>query len=416
MGRRVGPRLLLSAILLLGLFLLSSGESPQRVAAEASRRSAKGISPLEAPGSGGRGSGQSEELSLAFAGDIMAHPINYEHRPYSAIYEAVAPVLHASDLAFANLELTIDPGLPLAGWPRFAIHPDYVQASIAAGFNVFSDANNHINDYGTPGIESTYRVMEGFARTEDIHFSGIRPSPETPMRPVTIERQGFRIGFLAITEFLNYGLHSDLVNTVDYRDPTARERFISYLRSITGRYDLFILSVHGGIEYDLNPEPAKQEFFHEALEAGVSIVWCQHPHVLEPWEVVTVDGLRRLIIYSNGNFISGQISEINPATPWVARSFTGDSAIFRVLVGRIDGKATVLSVDPLLISNYKNREGEMVVRPLAELASGGLPAPWSAYYRYRYEVMRMLVARENAPQGQRVAAPEPAGLPVILRR
>ena len=410
MGRRFAPRPLLTVVVLLSLLLLTAGESPLVSGAPASAQS------LEPPADGKPDVPPADELTLAFAGDIMAHPINYTKRPYSAIYEAVSPVLRASDLAFANLELTIDPALPLAGWPRFVVHADYIQAAIDAGFNVFSDANNHIYDYGAQGVESTYRVMEGLARTENVHFSGIRPNPETPMRPVTIERGGFRIGYLAITEFLNYGLRSDLVNVVDYRDAAERERFISYLRTITKEYDLFILSVHGGVEYDLTPEPAKRKFFHEAVEAGVGIVWSQHPHVLEPWEVVTVDGLRRLIIYSNGNFISGQTSEINPETPWVARSFTGDSAIFRVRVGRVDGGASVLSVDPLLISNYKNREGEMVVRPLAQLAACGLPEPWSAYYRYRYQEMRMLVARADAPAGERVAVPKPDGLPVILSR
>jgi len=414
MGKRFAPRLLLSSIVLLCFLLLTAGEAlsgtEPRVAVPSKRPR------LETPAAGGPSVPPDGELSLAFAGDIMAHPINFTKRPYSAIYDAVSPVLHSADLAFANLELTVDPALPLAGWPRFAIHPDYIQAAIDAGFNVFSDANNHIYDYGAEGVESTYRVMDHFARTENIHFSGIRPSPETPMRPVTIEERGFRIGYLAITEFLNYGLRSDLVNVVDYRDPAERERFISYLRTITKQYDLFILSVHGGVEYDLTPEAAKREFFHEAVEAGVGIVWSQHPHVLEPWEVVTLDGVRRLIIYSNGNFISGQISGINPETPWVARCYTGDSAVFRVRVGRVDGRVTVVSVDPLLISNYKNREGEMVVRPLSQLAEDRLPGPWSAYYRYRYEVMRALVARADAPDGKRVAAPEPAGLPVILSR
>ncbi len=414
MRRRFAPRLLLSSAILLCLLLFTAGEAPFGDASGAAVRP-EGPS-IETPADGGPGLRPEGVLSLAFAGDIMAHPINYSKRPYSAIYDAVSPVLHTADLAFANLELTIDPALPLAGWPRFAIHPNYVQAAIDAGFNVFSDANNHVYDYGRKGVESTYRVMEHFAQTEDIHFSGIRPNPEMPMRPVTIEERGFRIGYLAITEFLNYGLDSDLVDVVDYRDPAERERFISYLRSITKQYDLFILSVHGGVEYALTPDPAKEEFFHEAVEAGVDIVWCQHPHVLEPWELITVDGVRRLIIYSNGNFVSGQTSEIDPETPWVARCYTGDSAIFRVQVGRVDGRVTVVSVDPLLISNYKNREGEMVVRPLSQLAEEDLPRPWSAYYRYRYEVMRMLVARADAPAEERLASPEPAAFPVNLSR
>lgn len=344
------------------------------------------------------------ELTLIFAGDLMDHSVNIAQRPYSAIYAAVTPILRRADLAFANLEFAIDSTRPFSAWPCFSVRPDYVQAAIDAGFNVFSVANNHAFDFGTTGVEETYDSMERLALSDGVHFSGVRRRSQHPLEPETIEVKGFRIGFLAVTELLNHGLRSDLVNVVDYRDPAARERFIGYLRSLTRRYDLFILSVHGGVEYDLSPEPAKEALFREAVGAGVGILWGHHPHVLQPWESVVVGGVRHLLIYSNGNFVSGQTSEIDPASPWLPRTFTGDSALFRVRVGRVNGKASVLGVQPILISNYRDAQGTVVVRPLARLATEDLPGRWQDYYRYRWEVMkRFATPRSDFAHGERKA-------------
>lgn len=335
-----------------------------------------------------------ETLNLAFVGDIMAHTVNLTHKPYSAIYSAVEPTIVQADLAFANLEFTVDPGRPTAGYPRFNVHPDYVEAAVHAGFKVFSVANNHVFDYGKPGIRATIDSLERLRITDGIYFSGIRLAGSVPMAPTTIELDGWRIGFLAITEFVNGYLKPGQVNIVNYRDSAARKQFLERLKEMTKGYDLFILSVHGGVQYSLEPNAAKAAFLREAAKAGATIVWAQHPHVLQPWAIVKVGRSDRLIINSNGNFISGQISEIDPAKPSLPRTYTGDSAIFHVQVHRDGSVASVASVYPELTSNYKNADGEMVVRPLDTLARATLPSVWHTYYSYRLGVIRSLTRGE----------------------
>jgi poly-gamma-glutamate synthesis protein (capsule biosynthesis protein) len=134
----------------------------------------------------------------------------------------------------------------------------------------------------------------------------------------------------------------------------------------------------------------KAAFFREAVKAGVTIVWGQHPHVLQPWEIDTVDGLPRLIINSNGNFISGQISEIDPKSPSVPRTYTGDSAIFHVQVSRRDEKTSVVSVYPELVSNFKTTDGQMIIAPLDQLVRDQLSPVWHDYYAYRLKTIRAL--------------------------
>jgi len=329
-------------------------------------------------------------LNLAFVGDIMAHEVNLTHPPYPAIYSRIESTIQQADLAFANLEFTIDPNLPLAGYPAFNVHPEYVEAAVDAGFRVFSVANNHIYDYGSAGIAATIAALDGLQESDGIIYSGIRSTGTDPMEPVTIERDGWRIGFLAITEFVNGYLKPDQVNLVNFQDPVVRSSFLDRLKTMTKGYDLFILSVHGGVQYALQPNPVKAAFFREAVKAGVTILWGQHPHVLQPWEIDTVDGTNRLIINSNGNFISGQISEIDPTAPSLPRTYTGDSAIFHVQVSRQSGKTSVVSVYPELVSNIKTADGEMIIEPLDQLVREELSPVWHDYYAYRLKTIRAL--------------------------
>ncbi len=359
---------------------------------------------------------RSDILTLSFVGDIMAHRVNFTHPPYDAIYRAVAPVIRRADISFANLEFVVDPKLPYAGYPWFNVHPEYVEAAIGAGFRAFSIANNHIYDYGAGGVRESYLALDSLRKRDGIVFSGIHPNGQSGLVPETIQRKGWRIGFLAITEFLNRYLRSEQVNVVNFDNPIERTSFLAKLKGMAAGYDLFILSVHGGDEYALRPNPAKEAFFRQAVRAGVTIVWGQHPHVLQPWELETVDGAQRLIINSAGNFISGQTESIDPAAPATPRANTGDSAIFRVTVRREQGRANVVSVDPLLISNRKTEDGQMVVEPLNELVRMPLSPSWHDYYTYRLRVAQSLSYGERVlADGSRypVVAPLEAGVSAV---
>ena len=77
-------------------------------------------------------------LSLTFAGDIMAHDVNYNRPPYSKIYEHVAPYLLSDDLSFGNLEFPCDPEKPMSNFPCFNVHlPQSIFLQIIFFFTFF---------------------------------------------------------------------------------------------------------------------------------------------------------------------------------------------------------------------------------------------------------------------------------------
>ena len=334
-----------------------------------------------------------EDLSLSFVGDIMAHNVNYWMEDYSLIYRSVERILKGDDLTFTNLEFPVDPTLPQASYPRFNNHPGYVAAAINAGIEVFSLANNHTNDMG---VNSIFRTMDSLALLQaqtqkKIYFSGTRRSLTEDFEPVQIHLKGWNIGYLAVTQFQNLAPRDPYVVKVNYMIEEDVEPFLKWLAKITPDYDLFILSYHGGVEYARKPHPMKTKFFHRLLDAGVNIVHGHHPHVLQPVETVQDNGYNRVILYSTGNFISGQGAHIDPSNPDDDWSYTGDSAIFTLTVELHEGGATVSGVRVVLTTNLRTPNRHYIIEPLEELSTTLLNEPWAAYFKRRNSVMKKFI-------------------------
>jgi len=330
-------------------------------------------------------------LELTFAGDIMAHDSNFRTSDYNAVYDDVRDRLAHDDLSFGNLETPVDEDRPYSGYPFFNIHLAYARAAVNGGFDVFSLANNHTRDQRELGMLKTLSALVTLREeTKDaVWYSGLRGDPGKPFEPVTIEKNGFKIGFLAVTEFLNNRQAVPYANVVDYRNKAEAARFIDWVKTIAPRYDLFILSYHGDVEYKLTPDPLKREFFRALVRAGVGIVWAHHPHVVQPYESVEVGGVRRLIMYSMGNFVSGMGVYLVGRNPRAPRAFAADSFLLPVTVTRTEaGKADASAGEPILITSYSAPNGDVLVKRLEPLAAGGARDRWLAYYRTRLELMK----------------------------
>ncbi len=337
-------------------------------------------------------------LRLTFLGDIMAHTANYLMQDYHLIYQRVKDVLIEDDLTFANLEFTVDDSRPYSSYPRFNVHSDYLQAAVDCGVDVFSLANNHSFDLHLEGVLQTLlsSCRLGAAAGRDIYFSGIRGNLEQDFKPEVIYIDGFKIGFLAVTQISNLYQPFQYIHTVNYRDSREVDSFLEYLREEVSGFELFILSYHGGREYSLTAEQEKMCFFRELLAAGVHIVYGHHPHVMQPLQLVKVGGSNRLIIPSAGNFISAMARGIDPGMANEPIAFTGESALFTVEIGFSHGEAAVLGVNPVFISNCLNENGEIVVDKLERLKDRQQGGGWPGYYKERYRILtEMFIIKEN---------------------
>ncbi|WP_187615193.1 CapA family protein [Treponema phagedenis] len=113
-----------------------------------------------------------ETLSLTFAGDLMAHDINYKMKNYDLIYDDLRQLLLSDDLSFINVETPVCASLPMSTYPCFNVHRSYLRAAISAGFDAFSFANNHTNDQKVKGIEGSIQSIQALQK----EFSAASPT------------------------------------------------------------------------------------------------------------------------------------------------------------------------------------------------------------------------------------------------
>lgn len=339
-------------------------------------------------------------IGLSFVGDIMAHTPNFEMSDYNRIYDSVASYFQQDDLTFANLEAPVNDQMEYRTYPRFNVQSDYLTAAVKNGIEVFSIANNHINDWGMESLSGTQRAFEQLKRNSEenshpLHWNGTRTRPQQPLISVElIPINDWRIGFTALTQFVNNSdATAQYVQIVDYRSPQQIERLLAEIKAVIADYDLFIVSYHGGAEYQREADDQKRQFFYQLAEAGVDVVWGHHPHVLQPWEVYqTSRGDMAVLMYSLGNFVSGQTWHVPADNPQHQRAWTGDSLIVQVCIQQRTNGLRVRSVGIVPISHYKvntEERGGVEVRAYRDLLRGtGITPEWLPYYRARYAVLQ----------------------------
>ena len=318
-----------------------------------------------------------DTINLMFAGDIMAHSVNYYITTYEKIWRDVKHLISEPDLAFANIEAPIDTTKSASSYPNFNMTQKYVQAAVDAGFDVFSLCNNHTNDQYKNGILETIKTTKSITQNtleqsnHQIYFSGIKDSPKAPLTYNYFDSGNWKILFLPITELLNRPDASDYINFIK-PDDDSRKAFIKYVRELRAANpcDLFIISIHTSEpEYTRHITDKQDEFYRNLLDAGADVVWANHAHIIKDRKIIvnTTGGNDKLIMYANGNTISGQRTkpELTSKNPTGERDNTGDGLFYNVTFHREkDGSVKIKKCEPQFITTYINTANEYVIKPL----------------------------------------------------
>ena len=352
-----------------------------------------------------------QTISLGFVGDIMAHDSNYNMQDFSRIYKRVRPLLGESDLNFANLEFVIDDARPYSTYPRFNVHTEYVLSAIEAGFQVFSLANNHSADFGRAGLRATMQSQERLRQgLPNIYFSGLRSNTQSTQQNTqkfeTIRKNGWKIGFTAISILTNSPNGIEAVQYIHPDDRQTLQIFLRYLAAERPRYDLLIVSVHGGQEYQLEPSARKREILREIGRSGADIVWGHHPHVQQPWEIIrhsdSNEGDRppnnwSLIMYSQGNFISAQTIRTKAGQPQGFWAATGDMVLLQVQLAKETAQqARLLRLRPRMLTTIRLKPfgfGVVPMRDAAQQIREQGYTGWDSFYAYRQNWLQARVAQ-----------------------
>lgn len=319
-----------------------------------------------------------DEIKLLFAGDIMAHTNNYHISSFDKIWRDVKYLIDGNDLVFANIEAPVDTTKPVSSYPNFNMPQNYVQAAVDAGFNVFSLCNNHSNDQYLDGIKETLKTVDRIceqaaknANPRSLYFSGLKNSKESEFSYNIIEKSGWKILFLPMTELLNRPDFSEYINYIK-TDDASRNEFIDYVKKLREKNPctIFILSFHTAEpEYTRNITSRQEKFYKELIKNGVDIIWANHAHIIKNRKIIvdTETNCDKLIMYANGNTISGQRRnpDLTSKNQNGERDNTGDGLFYKVTLKKDNkGSVKIKKCEPIFITTYINTANEFVLKPL----------------------------------------------------
>jgi len=261
------------------------------------------------------------KLTVSVTGDIMMHDSQLAAAfqescscyQFENSFSEIAPYLQSTDLSIGNLETTLPGDKNLfKGYPNFGAPDSLADALESAGFNILVTANNHSADTGEKGVRGTIKVLDKKGIKHTGTFSSLAEYREKPF--LFLRVKGYKIALLNFTYGTN-GMEvpqNTAINLIE--EELIKDQLLNVRKY---RPDLTIVFYHFGKEYERVPNDYQKKFVEWAFQNGAQIVFGSHPHVLQKYDHYQsadysgndADGSPvddRFVIYSLGNFISGQ--------------------------------------------------------------------------------------------------------------
>lgn len=315
------------------------------------------------------------EVKVSAVGDILIHQTQLDSQydkvtkkyDFKNNFKYVKPYIKSADLAIANLETTLSKDeKSFKGYPVFISPGSIVDALIDTGFNLLTLSNNHIMDGGTKGFFSTQQII----KEKGIDYIGIRESVNKKSYIVK-EIKGVKIGISNYTfetprsngfkTINSQRVDKSIENLIDSFNGTSLKNDLAKMEDRIKQMkaegaEVIVFNMHWGEEYSRKPNNTQKEIAKKLSDMGVDIIFAGHPHVLQPIEFIKSqkDDRETLVVYSMGNFISNQRSEI------LKQPYGEDGIIVNITIKKNlkNNKITLgeLSYVPTWVNRYENKE------------------------------------------------------------
>lgn len=240
-------------------------------------------------------------VRMIFVGDVMfdrgvESSVNKNYGGnFSKLFEKT-PFIADADITFANLEGPVtDQGNNVGSKYSFQMNPVVLPVLKNLGFDIVSFANNHVGDWNIDGFLDTLKRLN----ENNIMFAGAGNNKSEAQQVKIIERNGMKIGFLALSDVgPNWIAATETNPGILLASDQNRSQIIKDAKS---QVDFLVVSYHWGDEYI--PFNTRQKTLAESsIDAGADLVIGHHPHVIQDY----AEYKNKLIFYSLGNFIFDQ--------------------------------------------------------------------------------------------------------------
>lgn len=187
---------------------------------------------------------------------------------------------------------------------HYRMSPDNVACLAAAAPVVCALANNHVGDFGRPGLAQTLQVLRDIP---GLQVTGAGLDLATAQRPAVVPTAHGRVLIFSCGDTSSgipprwvAGAHRPGVDLLpDLSDATA-----DMLTQRVGEHrragDLIVLSIHWGSNWGYEVPPAHCRFARRLIDGGVDLVHGHSSHHPRPVEVYR----GKLILYGSGDLIN----------------------------------------------------------------------------------------------------------------
>ena len=210
------------------------------------------------------------------------------------------------DASIVNLETAVTTsGDP---WPgkgvHYRMHPANVPCLAAALLDCCVLANNHVLDWGYPGLAQTLDTL----RAGGLRSAGAGGSAAEASAPAAIDRPGRSRVLVFAYGMPSSGVPPDWaaagsrpgINFLDEASPAAAEGVAAHVREHKRAGDVVVVSLHWGGNWGYAIAPSERDFARRLIDAGADAVHGHSSHHVKGIEVYR----DRPILYGCGDFIT----------------------------------------------------------------------------------------------------------------
>lgn len=237
-----------------------------------------------------------ESFSLIVGGDLMfdRHIRTKAEAKgnYDFIFDAeLTEFLNSADYVLANLEgpIVLEPSISQYSSPggpgnyTFTFSPDIISVLKNNNLTLLNLGNNHILNFGTAGLESTYQYLDD---AQLIYFGDVG-ADMAKQRFYMMQVLDEQIALISYNQFVAEAKNKTLQDIAEAQKQGA---------------SLIILFSHWGNEYVPVANQVIVDLAHQFIDQGVDLIVGGHPHVIQNQEVYK----NKTIYYSLGNFVFDQ--------------------------------------------------------------------------------------------------------------
>lgn len=193
-------------------------------------------------------------------------------------------------------------------WPEkgihYRMHPDNAAFLKAAGISACALANNHLLDWGRPGLSDTLKTLDA----QGVAHAGAGLDLAAAREPVRLELGKGKRVLIWSMGFASSGIPPDWAALEDRSgvwwawEPSVdtAEAVVERIRAEQRPGDLVVVSVHWGGNWGYEIPPGHRAFAHRLIDAGAHVIHghsSHHPKGLELYR-------GRPILYGCGDFIN----------------------------------------------------------------------------------------------------------------